>query len=104
MIRIKPIEVEGFKVIGIEVALPKTTLLAVTTDKGYIMCGALDIHLLNQKLKDRRIVAGRATGVRTMEQLLDAPLEMVTFEAELHGIHPGMKGTDALLKMINIAE
>lgn len=43
MIRMKPIEVEGFKVIGIEVALPKTTLLAVTTDKGYIMCGALDI-------------------------------------------------------------
>ncbi len=32
MIRMKPIEVEGFKVIGIEVALPKTTLLAVTTD------------------------------------------------------------------------
>ncbi len=42
--------------------------------------------------------------MRTMEQLLDAPLDMVTFEAELHGIHPGMKGTDALLKMINIAE
>ncbi|MDR7319624.1 DUF1805 domain-containing protein [Brevibacillus nitrificans] len=63
MIMMKPIEVEGHQVISIEVALPKTTLLAITTDHGYIMCGALDIRLLNEKLNDRRIVAGRATGV-----------------------------------------
>ncbi|MDH6373718.1 uncharacterized protein YunC (DUF1805 family) [Paenibacillus sp. PastF-3] len=66
MIMMKPIEVEGHQVISIEVALPKTTLLAITTDHGYIMCGALDIRLLNEKLNDRRIVAGRATGVRTI--------------------------------------
>jgi Uncharacterized conserved protein len=101
MIMMKPIEVEGHQVISIEVALPKTTLLAITTDHGYIMCGALDIRLLNEKLNDRRIVAGRATGVRTIEQLLDAPLDMVTTEAELRGISPGMKGADALLKMVN---
>ena len=59
MIMMKPIEVEGHQVISIEVALPKTTLLAITTDHGYIMCGALDIRLLNEKLNDRRIVAGR---------------------------------------------
>ncbi|AVV55818.1 DUF1805 domain-containing protein [Paenibacillus glucanolyticus] len=101
MIMMKPIEVEGHQVISIEVALPKTTLLAITTDHGYIMCGALDIRLLNEKLNDRRIVAGRATGVRTIEQLLDAPLDMVTTEAELRGIRPGMKGADALLKMVS---
>ncbi|WP_373233399.1 YunC family protein [Cohnella sp.] len=99
MIIIKPIEVKGHQVIGIEVTLPKTTLLAITTEHGYIMCGALDIRLLNEKLKERRIVAGRAVGVRTIEQLLDAPLDMITLEAELHGIHPGMKGSDALVKM-----
>jgi uncharacterized protein YunC (DUF1805 family) len=68
---------------------------------GYIMCGALGVRLLNEKLNDRRIVAERATGVRTIEQLLDAPLDMVTTEAELRGICPGMKGADALLKMVN---
>ncbi len=31
MIMMKPIEVEGHQVISIEVALPKTTLLAITT-------------------------------------------------------------------------
>jgi uncharacterized protein YunC (DUF1805 family) len=56
--------------------------------------------LLNEKLKDRKIIAGRAVGVRTIEQLLNAPLESVTAEAEELGIHPGMIGRDALLKMI----
>jgi uncharacterized protein YunC (DUF1805 family) len=65
------------------------------------MCGGLDVRLLNAKLNDRRIVAGRATGVRTIEQLLDAQIDMVTTEAELRGICPGMKGADALLKMVN---
>ncbi len=85
---------------AVTVLLPKTTLLAVTSDKGYIMCGALDVALLNEKLKDRKVIAGRAVGVRTIEQLLNAPLESVTYEAEELGIHKGMIGKDALLKMI----
>lgn len=64
------------------------------------MCGALDVGLLNEKLKDRKIIAGRAVGVKTLEQLLDAPLESVTFEAEKMGITKGMIGRDALLKMV----
>lgn len=99
MMRMIPIEVAGKTALGIEVKLPKTTLLAVATDKGYIMCGALDVKLLNEKLSDRRIVAGRAVGVRTLEQLLEAPLESVTREAETLGIAPGMKGRDAIARM-----
>ncbi|WP_255515234.1 YunC family protein [Geobacillus sp. LEMMJ02] len=81
------------------VQLPKTTLLAVANDKGYIMCGALDVALLNEKLRDRGIISGRAVGVRTIDQLLEAPLESVTFAAEQLGISRGMKGKDALLLM-----
>ncbi|MBN3522957.1 YunC family protein [Paenibacillus apiarius] len=100
MIRLLPMTIEDHTVLGVEVELPKTTLLAITTSKGYIMCGALDVGLLNAKLKDRGIIAGRAVGVRTLEQLMDAPLESVTHEAEGLGILPGMKGSDALLRMI----
>ena len=46
------------------------------------MCGALDVSVLNEKLKDRKVIAGRAVGVKTIEQLLEAPLESVTYEAE----------------------
>jgi uncharacterized protein YunC (DUF1805 family) len=99
MMSMYPVQLEGFTATAIEVKLPKTTLLAVTTDIGYIMCGALDIGLLNERLKDRQILAARATGVRTIEELLEAPLESVTHEAERMGIMPGMKGKDAILKM-----
>ena len=99
MVRLVPVPIEGKVALGVEVLLPKTTLLAIATSLGYIMCGALDVQLLNEKLADRKIVAGRAVGVRTLEQLLEAPLESVTLEAERMGIHPGMPGVEALKKM-----
>lgn len=100
MIDLSPVELNGHVFFAITVHLPKTTLLAVTNDKGYIMCGALDVGLLNEKLKDRKIIAGRAIGVKTIQQLLDAPIESVTYEAERLGIRKGMPGKDALLKMV----
>ena len=100
MMRMDPITIEGHTFLCISVELPKTNLLVVTNDKGYIMCGALDVALLNEKLKDRKVIAGRAVGVKTIEQLLDAPLESITFEAEELGITKGMIGREALLKMV----
>jgi len=100
MMRMTPLQVGEHTMIGIEVKLPKTTLVVVATEKGYIMCGALDVALLNERLKDRGIVAGRAVGVKTLEELLAAPLESVTIEAERLGVTVGMKGEDALLKMM----
>lgn len=100
MINLAPVEIGGHTFLSVSVVLPKTTLLVVTSDKGYIMCGALDVGLLNEKLKDRKVIAGRAIGVKTIEQLLEAPLESVTYEAESIGIQKGMIGKEALLKMI----
>lgn len=100
MIELSPIEIDGHTFLSVSVALPKTNLLVVTSEKGYIMCGALDVALLNEKLKDRKIIAGRAVGVKTIGQLIEAPLESVTLEAEELGIHKGMTGKDALLKML----
>jgi uncharacterized protein YunC (DUF1805 family) len=100
LIDLSPLELNGHVFFAVTVQLPKTTLLAVTNDKGYIMCGALDVGLLNEKLKDRRIIAGRAVGVKTIQQLLNAPLESVTYEAEILGIQKGMVGKEALLKMV----
>jgi uncharacterized protein YunC (DUF1805 family) len=99
MIEVQPIHYPEGTAIAITVRLPKTTLVAVTTDKGYIMCGALDVGLLNQRLASREILAGRAVGVKTIEELLDAPLESVTTTAEKMGITVGMIGRDAIRKM-----
>jgi len=91
---------EGHEFTAVTVKLPKTTLLTVSNERGYIMCGALDVGLLNSRLADRKIIAGRAVGVKTIEELLHAPLESVTHEAEKIGITVGMSGTEALLKMV----
>ncbi len=92
MIRMVPYTIGNMTVLGVEVKLPKTTLLTLSTDKGYIMCGALDVSLLNDRLKDRGIIAGRAVGVKTLDELLNAPLESVTLTAEEYGIKAGMPG------------
>lgn len=99
MVEVKPLFIEGKPFTAVSVQLPKTNLLMVSNETGYIMCGALDVKLLNEKLQDRKIIAGRATGVRSIEDLLAAPLELVTVEAEKKGIFQGMTGKDALLKM-----
>lgn len=100
LINMIPIILDNHTFLAISVRLPKTNLLAVASEKGYIMCGALDVGLLNDKLRDRKILAGRATGVKSIEELLEAPLESVTWEAVEKGIHPGMIGKEALIKMI----
>ena len=101
MMRLVPLLLEsGETVLGAEVKLPKTTLLSISTDRGYIMCGALDVALLNERLSEREIIAGRAVGVRTLEELMEAPLESVTRKAESLGIVAGMKGSEALRLML----
>ncbi|MDF2947744.1 MAG: hypothetical protein K0S51_2423 [Bacillales bacterium] len=99
MVELEPIILDGYTFTAVVVKLPKTTLLTVSNEVGYIMCGALDVKLLNEKLSDRGIIAGRATGVKTIEQLINAPLESVTIKAEQLGIKPGTTGKEALIIM-----
>ncbi|MGE7666228.1 YunC family protein [Ureibacillus composti] len=100
MVSIEPMELNGHSFTAVTVRLPKTTLLTISNENGYIMCGALDVELLNTRLANRKIIAGRAVGVKTIDELLNAPLESVTLEAEKIGITKGMIGEEALLKMI----
>lgn len=99
MITVNPLEVEGLFFTAIEVELPKTNLLIITNEIGYIMCGALDVDVLNEVLADRHVIAGRAVGVKTIDDLLNAPLEKITDAAKHYDWEPGMIGRDALIKI-----
>ncbi|MBM7570974.1 YunC family protein [Aquibacillus albus] len=99
MISVKPLIIENHPFTAIRVEIPKTNLLIISNEVGYIMCGALDVDLLSDKLADRKIVAARATGVKTIEQLLEAPLDKVTTEAKNRGWSEGMNAREALLKI-----
>ena len=103
MIAVQPVDIGKYTCIAIEVDLPKTRLIAIQAPIGYIMCGALDVRLLDATLRERAIIAGRAVGVRTVEQLLAAPLESVTQAAEELGIRVGTSGRDALQLMCDKA-
>ncbi|MCL1951183.1 MAG: DUF1805 domain-containing protein [Turicibacter sp.] len=106
MFNVNKIVIEGYEFLTYEVFLPKTTLFAVANDVGYIMCAALDIDFFNNtpKLIERKIIAGRAEGVRSIEHLLDFPLAKVTLAAEEIGIVPGTTGRDALVLMAQSQE
>lgn len=97
LMTVEPLFLDGKPFTAVTVTLPKTTLLVVSNDVGYIMCGALDVDLLNEKLADRNIISGRAVGVKTIEQLLAAPLEKVTEASAAYGWKPGIIGKEALL-------
>lgn len=100
MVDVRPVPLDGGTAVGVVVELPKTRLVSISTEHGYVMCGALDVEILNTRLADRQVVAGRAFGVRNLEDLLDAPLVDVTNAARALGVEPGMTGREALQRML----
>ncbi|WP_067932056.1 YunC family protein [Alicyclobacillus kakegawensis] len=99
MIHVAPLFLDDCAFIQIEVQLPKTNLLVIQCEQGYVMCGALDIRLLRERLASRNIVAARAIGVRTLDELLHGQVESCTQAAESLGITAGMPIREALLRM-----
>lgn len=100
MVKVEPLWLGDYVVVSIEVKLPKTNLLVLQTDYGYIMCGALDIQLLRDKLQHRGIIAARAVGVKTMDELLSGTVESATQAAEQIGIRQGTPVKEALYMML----
>jgi uncharacterized protein YunC (DUF1805 family) len=104
MVKVEPLWIDEYPVVAIEVHLPKTNLLVLTTDSGYVMCGALDVQLLRDKLSGRGVLAARAVGVKTMDELVNGTVESCTQAGENIGIVPGMSIKEALLRMLRKAE
>ncbi len=101
MVSLVPVPVAGGIATGITVELPRTHLVIVAGSRGYIMCGALDVALLDAPhMRSREIVAARAVGVKSIEDLLAAPLESATSAAQALGVRPGMTGREAVAMLL----
>lgn len=94
-----PIKLEGGTAIGTQLDLPKTRVLSITTDKGYVMCGILNVSELDRIHPERKIIAARIIGVREIEDLLNTKVVEATQEAKRIGVAEGMTGREALEKM-----
>jgi uncharacterized protein YunC (DUF1805 family) len=84
------IKLEKGTATGYEINLGNAPLLLIQAQKGYLMCGYLNIAAAN-KLGD---IAGRVTGVKTFDDVLNASLVEVSENAKKLNIHEGMKGKD----------
>jgi uncharacterized protein YunC (DUF1805 family) len=100
MVKMIPVDLTRGMAIGAMLELPKTRVLTISTQKGYIMCGVLNVPALDGLHPERKIIAARVTGVREIDDLLHAKVTEATKEAELLGVKPGMTGQEALERML----
>jgi uncharacterized protein YunC (DUF1805 family) len=97
MISIKSLRVDGKNCMGLRVELPESSapLLVVTAEKGFVMCGFLNVEAAERI----GVSAAMVSGVKTFDDVLSAPVKAVTSKARSLGVQEGMKGEDALRSM-----
>jgi uncharacterized protein YunC (DUF1805 family) len=97
MIEVGSLKVDGKAVLSVKVNLPDSPpILALIGDRGFVMCGFLNIKAA-EKLG---VIAAMVSGVRTIEDVLNADVKAATTKAEKMGIKPGLKGYDAIKLLI----
>ena len=94
-IQIKLIKLNSGVATGIKVSMSKAPLLLIKAEKGFIMCGYLNIDAASS-LGD---VAAKVTGVSSFGDMLNARVVDLTLDAQKIGVKNGMLARDALEKM-----
>ncbi|MEM0095176.1 MAG: DUF1805 domain-containing protein [Candidatus Bathyarchaeia archaeon] len=83
--------------LGVKVELPESPpLLLVVAEKGFVMCGFLNIEAAERL----GVAAAMVSGVKTFEDVLNAEVKAATTKAKSLGIQPGMRGAEALTRML----
>lgn len=96
MISVECLKVDGRNCLGVRVELPDSPpLLLVVAEKGFVMCGFLNVEAAERL----GVVAVVVSGVKTFEDVLNAQAMAVTSKAKGFGVEVGMKGTEALKRM-----
>ncbi|MEM3673243.1 MAG: DUF1805 domain-containing protein [Candidatus Bathyarchaeia archaeon] len=97
MINISSIKVDDKLCLGVKIELPSSPpMLLIIANKGFIMCGFLNMDVA-EKLG---APAAMVSGVKTFEDVLGAEVKAVTSKAKNLGIEVGMKSLDALKLML----
>ncbi|MDP2767779.1 MAG: DUF1805 domain-containing protein [Candidatus Methanoperedens sp.] len=93
---IEEIKLEKGSALGLKLDMEHAPLLVIRANKGFVMCGYLNMDVAN-KLGD---VAVRVTGVKSFEDVLNAKAVDVSEAAKKLGITVGMPAREALTKML----
>ena len=90
------INIDGEKIIGVEVALPGAPLVVAYGLSGFVMCGYLSIEAADKL----NVAAAVVRGVSTVDDLLRAPIQAVSKAGAEKGVTLSMTGAQALNKFV----
>jgi len=97
MIDVSMLKIEGETCMAMSVQLPGSPpLLLIVAERGFIMCGFLNIDAAERL----GVVAAVVSGVDSFEDMLNAQVKAATSKAEALGVKAGVKGIDALKNMV----
>jgi uncharacterized protein YunC (DUF1805 family) len=89
---IEKIELNNGTAIGLSYQLQKAPLIVVNAERGFVMCGYLDMQTA-AALGDAAV---KVKGIKNFEELLKAPVVDATPSAISLGVKTGMTGKEAL--------
>jgi len=93
MISIMTVKVDGKSCLGLRTDLPDSPpLLLITAEKGFVMCGFLNV----ESAEKLGVAAAVVSGVKTFDDVLNGQVKAVTSKAKSLGVEVGMKGSEAL--------
>ena len=97
MISVAQVKVGNKTYVGVRVELPESPpLLLIVAEKGFVMCGFLNIEAAERL----GVAAAMVSGVKTFEDVLNAEIKAATSKAKGMGVQPGMRGAEALARML----
>ena len=96
MISIMTVKVDGKSCLGLRTDLPDSPpLLLIIAEKGFVMCGFLNV----ESAEKLGVAAAVVSGVKTFDDVLNGQVKAVTSKAKSLGVEVGMKGADAIKHM-----
>ena len=96
MISVTTLRVDGKSFMGLRTDLPDSPpLLLIIGEKGFVMCGFLNV----ESAEKLGVTAAVVSGIKTFDDVLNGQVKAVTSKAKNLGIEVGMKGADALKLM-----
>jgi len=97
MISVAQVKVGNKTCLGVRVELPDSPpLLLIVAEKGFVMCGFLNIEAAERS----GVAAAMVSGVKTFEDILNAEVRAATSKAKGIGVQLGMRGAEALARML----
>ena len=90
------IKYDKIKLKYVDIDMDNTSILILEGYNAFALCGALNVDVYNSdKMMDRKVICMRATGVRTIDALLEAKIESCSNYAKTKGIDKDMLIKDA---------